>query len=755
VQKNTSQNWRPHDILISIVVFAFLLVFTYGLLFVAPYPGFYFNPSDGEVIEVYQSQNSLPRLEKGDFIQFVGSIPFEDYRNRKVSYFFENAQRGDILDIVVQRDTEKITVHWAYPGFNRPEFVSRFFNVWWLAYIFWFVGMSTQLFMRPKDRRWWLFVASSYLMGMFIMIGSVSSYRTLESTFILRFVAWLILPIYLHFHWIFPKSLRHVPRWLQVGLYVICSAMAVGELILPIPRVLYFFTVILTFGGSILLLILHYIFQADHRREVGFLGFAAFIALFPAIITGIASSTGTTPYDGPASLLSLPILPGAYFFVLYRRSFGQLELRANRAVSLSFFLVLLGAVLLLAVGYSGFINIPQETIVFAIVMVALLTAFVSIRIFPFFQSFVERQILGIKLPSQSLSENYSARIITSNTLAGLLRLLRSEVFPSLLIRQYAFVRNLKTSAQVILSENVMPEQIREDALMELLASFSTGRLFSQPETGQPFDWVRLILPLQVGSDLMGIWLLGRRDPDDHYPQAELPALQSLANQTAMALSNIVQTERLKAMYAGNINRYELERVKLAHDLHDSVLNEMAAMKMKLDPSSLPPEFQTSYDELINRVREIVGDLRPPMLLYGLSFALNGLADTLSERNQDGVQIVSEVNADQEWRYPEIVELNLYRIVQEACENASKYAHAKSITIIGELSSNRIDIKVVDDGIGFRDEISLKLDEMLANKHFGLVGMHERADLIGAIIEINSKPGQGAQIRVLWESNDSI
>ena len=143
-----------------------------------------------------------------------------------------------------------------------------------------------------------------------------------------------------------------------------------------------------------------------------------------------------------------------------------------------------------------------------------------------------------------------------------------------------------------------------------------------------------------------------------------------------------------------------------------------------------------------------------MLVYGLKFALDGLADNLSERNHDTVQIVSEVHgdADGERRYPEIVESNIYRIVQEACENASKYARAKSITIAGALSAESIAIKVTDDGIGFNTEISLKLDDMLANKHFGLAGMHERADLIGAAIRIDSKPNLGTQISVSWNLN---
>jgi signal transduction histidine kinase len=752
VQNNNLRIWRPHDILISFLIIVILLVYTYGLLVSAPYLGFYFNTSDGQVLEIYEPENPDAGLEVGDFIERVGAVPFEIYRQGRTSWFPQGLQKGAIMDMTVRRNGESIDIQRINPGFNQPEFRARFFNVWWLAYMFWFAGMCAQLFVRPKDTRWRMFVASTYLTALFIMFGSVSSYHLLGSNNLLRMVAWLILPVYLHFHWIFPYSLRPVPRWLPVTLYGICGVLALGELFLPLPRPVYFLAVILAFGGSLLLFVLHYIFQSDHRPEMRFLAIAAFLALAPAILLAIAGSGGAIPYQGPVALLALPILPAAYFYILYQGNLGQLELRANRTMSLAFFFILLGTVLLLVVGYSGFVNIPPEALAFDTVMIALSTAFMSLLVFPSFQSFVERRILGIKLPGQSLSESYSARIVTSDALSDLLKLLRAEVFPSLLIRQYAFVQNLKASTQVLLSENVTQDQVRDTALKDLFASFPTEGLNPFPKPGQSLEWVRLMLPLRFGSELIGVWLLGRRDPDDRYPQAEIPILQSLANQTAVALTNIIQTERLKAMYGANINRYELERAGLARDLHDGFLNEMAGMLMKHDPASLPPEFLESFDRLIVRLREIVSQLRPPMLGYGLKFALAGLADNLSERTHDTVQILSEIQADGEWRYSEMIENNIYRIVQEACENALKYAHAKSIHITGELFADNINIQVSDDGVGFNAEVSLRSDELLANRHFGLAGMHERAELIGARLQIDSKPGKGTSVRVQWELN---
>jgi signal transduction histidine kinase len=757
MQRAIPKSRRRSEILISLAVLALLLAYTYGLFFVVPYPGFYFNPTDGTILDIYDDLNSgsTVSLQEDDVIEQVGSTPFDNYLKSSTVNLFDKLKRGDVIDLIVRRGEEHLSVSWIYPGFTKTGFLSRFFNIWWLAYIFWFVGMATQLFIRPKDKRWLLFLASSYLTGLFIMFGAISAFHMWWGPALQRCVAWLTMPIYLHFHWIFPHSLRRIPRWLQISFYVVCCVMAVGELFLLMPKRLYFLAVILAFGGSILLLILHFIFQPSHRREVSFLAGAAFTALFPVMLVSFIGSVGQTPQIGPLTLLVLPVLPGAYFYVLYRSNLGILEIRTNRAISLNLFLILLGTALMIAVGYLASLVISIEELLFITVVIALLTALIGALMFPGFQALVERRILGIKLPSQSLSENYSARIITSDTLPGLLKLLREEVFPSLLIRQYVFIRNLATSAQVLLSENVTQEQIRDAALMELLASASTGSLLQPSKLGQPFDWVHLMLPLRFGSTLIGVWLLGRRDPDDHYPQAELPILQALANQTAVALSNIIQTERIKTMYEANIHRYEQERLRLAHDLHDSVLNEMAAILMKNDAPALSPEFQESYSGLIGRVREIVSDLRPPMLVYGLKFALDGLADNLSERSHDTVQIISEIQTDGEWRYPEIVESNIYRIVQEACENASKYARAKSISISGELSPERINIKVTDDGLGFNTAVSLKLDDMLANKHFGLAGMRERADLIGAEIAFDSKPQQGTKIHVVWMVKDSI
>jgi len=747
MQKITPRNWHSTDMLISFIVLGFLLWFTYGLLFKAPYSGFYFNTADGTILQIYKSESPVADLRVNDIIERIGSVTWKDYYEHRYQSFFGNVQPGQTIKIVVRRGGEIITIPWVYTGFNLAEFQDRFFNIWWLAYIFWVFGMSTQLFMRPKDTQWRLLVAANYLTGVFIVLGSISAWHMWGSSALLGAVAWLILPVYIHFHWIFPASLRNIPQWGWIIFYIACFGFAAGELFLPVPRTLFYLALIFALGGSILLLGFHFLLQPGNRREVRLLAIISLFALIPIIVVSFAGANGQMPQSAPLSLLSLLILPAAYFYAVYQRRLGGLELRANRLVSIYFFLTLLGTMLLLIVGYSGLVDISREAMAFASVPIALLAAFMSILVFPSFEAFIEQRLLGIKLPARNMVENFSARIIASATLPSLLKLLEEEVFPSLLVRQYAFVQ-IADAAKIMLSNNVTHDQVKEEAVMKLLASSMTGRPLPLSEQDQLLGWVRLILPLQLGSDLIGVWLLGRRDPDDLYPQAELPILQSLANQTAIALSNILQTERLRKMYEDDIEQNEKSRHQLALDLHDSVLNQLAILRLSVDDTHVSQNFQGAYNEVTSRLREIVTELRPPMLSYGLKFAIEELADNLMERSKDIVNIATDLQTEGEIRYAENIEQHLFRIVQESCENALRHGRAAQIKVSAKLTPERVWLSIEDNGIGFETGGRM-LDNLLANKQFGLAGMVERAMFIGAEVEINSFPKTGTHIQITW------
>jgi signal transduction histidine kinase len=127
-----------------------------------------------------------------------------------------------------------------------------------------------------------------------------------------------------------------------------------------------------------------------------------------------------------------------------------------------------------------------------------------------------------------------------------------------------------------------------------------------------------------------------------------------------------------------------------------------------------------------------------------------LADAISERENDAVEIQLDI-PQSEARYDSHVEQHLFRIVQQACENAIQHARAKTIRIQGYLDQAHLSISVIDDGAGFAGN-SLTLDQLLIQQHYGMVGMYERAALIGAELKIDSAPGAGTQVRVYWTSD---
>jgi len=181
-------------------------------LFKAPYSGFNFNTGNGQVVDIFTKPEQGPSLQAGDVLVKIGPVPWADYKKNARLSFFENSKAGEIVDIIVKRDGAELTIPWKFPGFNRVEFNTRFFNIWGLAYIFWFFGAAVQLLIRPKDGRWRLFIAANYLTGFWLIFGSLSAWHLWESSILLHAITWLLLPVYLHLHWVFPRPLKELPK---------------------------------------------------------------------------------------------------------------------------------------------------------------------------------------------------------------------------------------------------------------------------------------------------------------------------------------------------------------------------------------------------------------------------------------------------------------------------------------------------------------------------------------------------------------
>lgn len=730
-------------------VLAILLVYTYAKFTQHPYSGFRLS-ADGHVFAIYVTNTGQPPLMQDDKVIQIGSLRWEDFKVDLRRTLFDGVQHGQVVPLLIERGGQQMRISWVFPGPNPREIIDLVVNEGWLAFVFWLVGTLTLLHLRPKDERWILMIAFNYLTAIWLVAGSgVSFYHIWNSAIIMRMAIWFCVPVYLHFHWVYPKPFRKLPVLVIWSFYIVASVLALMEWFQFLPPNTYFVGFFVAIVGSLLLLLAHVIFQADARRDLRLLLIAALLALIPAIIVGGLGIFNTLPTPSGAGAVGLPFLPLAYFYASYRHQLGQSELRVNRWISTVIFLIFVGAITAVLMTIGGVLIKSTSDALWFGAIVATLMAFISIWSFSEFQTLVERYLLNIPFPPSDLLEIYSARLATSTSLSSLLKLLDSGVLPSLLVRQFAFLKLENGLPELLLTKGVTNEQVWNGCdFTSFMAVSGKYRPVPLRNDEQTFPWAYLILPLQVGETVIGFWLFGRHDPDDMYTRSEISILQSLANQTAIALSNILQTERLRAMYQANVNRFEDERMHLALELHDSILNQLAVLQMNLDKPS--QKFQEAYEGLTQRLREIVSDLRPPMLNYGLEPAIRELADNLMERSKDTIHVELNLQTDQS-RYESRTELHLFRIVQEACENALRHAQARNIKIFGKLDTQEINLQLQDDGAGFYlGGNSLDLDTLMAQKHFGLAGMQERAAIIGAELKINSSPNAGTHIQITWK-----
>jgi signal transduction histidine kinase len=734
------------------LVLAMLLFYSYILFFKHPY-GFSWL-TDGSINRVYIEQ-SEPTLMVGDRLVQIGRLTWDEFHADLQKAFFEDVKTGEITPVIVERNGELITIPWRLPGTNRGEVLNMLASQWFLAYSFWIAGLITIVFLRPKDERWALLASYNFITAIWMTAGSgLSNYHLWNSAIVLRTAIWLSVPIYLHLHWVFPRPLGKLPAPFINAIYILFALLAVIQWFQLLPDSLYFLGFLISLLGSVILLIIHFFRQIEVRRELLFMISLVFFAFLPTIALGAAyASVGnnrTIPLVSTLALVNFAIIPYSYLYVAFRRQLGGLEIRVNRIISAYFFIILLGLIgLPLFTISSQIFPSPDDTLVIGITTTLLVGA-LSIWGFPFFQSLMERSLLGIPTASGKINESYSTQTSAKVSINALVDLLKEAVIPSLLIRQFLFVQFHNDSVKTLLAIGIDGEKTSSDHSLIDLAVSKAGDS-KEGYAVKSHSWARLAIPLKLGEEVLGLWLFGRRDPDDFYSQSEIPMLRSLANQTAIALSNILHAEQLRKIYKTDIERNELERKRLALELHDSVLNELAVLRTNLNETNVTPQFNTTYENVIHRLREIVSNLRPPMLMYGLKPAISEFADNLMERSGDKIRIKVDLEVSEE-RIPEKLELHLYRIVQEACENSLRYANPRNISISGSLTPQKVDLNIHDDGEGFDTSSALELDTLLANRHFGLAGMIERAHLVNAKIKIQSSQDSGTRIRLTWENN---
>lgn len=185
---------------------------------------------------------------------------------------------------------------------------------------------------------------------------------------------------------------------------------------------------------------------------------------------------------------------------------------------------------------------------------------------------------------------------------------------------------------------------------------------------------------------------------------------------------------------------EVERKRLAKELHDNVSNELLAIKMKItDGTSSCEEIMDTLQTLQAEVRGISHDLMPPIFKYASLSEI--LQDYVYQHNQPG-QTELELLLEPEDNFDNLsqkVSLEIYRIVQEAVGNSLKHAQATLVKIILVREDNKVKLTVSDNGRGF--------EQQTGKTGIGLTIIKERVENLRGTLTLNSAPEKGTELIV--------
>jgi signal transduction histidine kinase len=196
-----------------------------------------------------------------------------------------------------------------------------------------------------------------------------------------------------------------------------------------------------------------------------------------------------------------------------------------------------------------------------------------------------------------------------------------------------------------------------------------------------------------------------------------------------------------------------ERNRFARELHDVLAHTLSGVAVELE--GLRATMQRDSEQAtvmlnhslqairegLTETRRALQELRAkPLEDLGLGLAVQTLAESYASRSDFQLELDIDHNLR---NYPPEVQQSVYRIAQEALANVADHAQAQTAQVILKEERDQLKLIVRDDGCGFDPDGSEN------QNHYGLVGIHERAEMIGARLSVQSEAGKGTQVSLLY------
>lgn len=396
--------------------------------------------------------------------------------------------------------------------------------------------------------------------------------------------------------------------------------------------------------------------------------------------------------------IAIAMLPFFYIYALYKHRLGEMEFRANRLLSLFAFLVIYTTLFITAYLVLGRIwNVPADTVPYALAMTTIFLLGGLFTRAPF-QKLIDRLAYGTEHNPDDILRAFVSEIPRALNDESLIKLLTQEVEPSLLIRQSALYRRTQDGHFSLVYERGGDTQLPEpldDSLQQLLKDAGRYRPPEPPEI-DPYTWVRLVIPTRVQDETIGVWLLGRRDPEDFYPKPDVDLLLTLGGQVAVALETIRLIDDLRQRMDDLDRAYrelqELDRLK--DEFIQNVSHELRT----------PLTFVRGYTELF--LEDAMGPLTEDQ---------RQAIEVMAYRTDEVIRLVNNILAFQKMAVEEARRepVDVVALAREALHTAeiieaqNRHSHAKHEFVLDAPDE-------VPPVLGDKEHLMQALDNLLSN-----------------------------------------
>lgn len=773
-----------------------LTVVASGILWNYPYDGIQWQrPGSGVIIVDPTGPAALAGVTSEDLLLAINGIPADQLRS-----IYQGKPLGSEIALTLVRGGQQLTIDVPLAKAPLHVRISRLEPLL-IGVVFWIVGLALW-FLRPFHTMTRVFFALSQITAGMFASGDLSTIGWPGSSLMFNICLLFVAPLAIHFATQFPTPLpqrvRRVLYWLFYGcagvilvsIGISASLIESGEIVAPLRQIQRSFVALALLVALGLLLRMDRGAPVHTRRRRRLLIVGMVVSLVPLMLLSFLPELlyGSAFVDYNWAFPFLILSPLSFAVAVRQGEFGRYDLIVNRSlvyVTLTTLLLSLYVILFLSLDWLMPVTLWSQPLIAAGLAVLIAALFSPSR--ARLQSWVDDFFYGgwyhyrvvVRAASAELSKEMSLSRLVERLIA-LTHTMRFQAAAflwlegSTLVPRGSYGFSSETLQQLYISVDdpiieLLHDEARPYSHEQIHRQLAQTTPASDKGHLQHLNEIRLWLPFVRGKKLYGVLVMGERHAETLLDGEDRDILSTLAAQTALAAENVALLEMLRAGLGEVENMrnelaeaqrrlsesQEAERLHLAQDLHDGPVQDLYGIHFQLGPLTEAVQdqegqarlanVQTMLHQVINALRAICGELRPPSLVpFGLETALRAHAERF-QRTYPGLHIEMDLWHDEQ-TLPEPMRLALFRIYQEALNNILHHAEARHVMIQLRRDASVLRLALTDDGCGFL--VPVRWIEFARQGHFGLLGIAERASAIGGQLEVVSKPGKGTTLQVI-------